>query len=326
MKGTHLARRERREIKEYIDRGHSNRAISRMLSRGAGTINDEINNNGGREQYDPDRAHTKSRTKKKNAQFQRFKIEHNKELKEYIIERLKMKWNPDEISGRMKLEKQPFYASKTAIYGWLRSVWGQKYCKYLVSKRACVKKHKEQHLNKGQVVAPHIPNRVAISERSVGANNRTRYGHTETDTVVGRKGTPGGIKTLIERKSRYLQAQLVSSMRPQEHADVLHGMQQHMTMQSVTFDNGLENIYHEQSSVPSYFCTPYSSWEKGAIEHANWMLRKTFPKGTDFSQITQTELDEAVDLINKKPRRSNGYRSAEELAQKAGIIRGECSG
>lgn len=318
MKGTHLTRRERREIREYLDRGHSNRAISRMLIRGAGTICDEINGNGGREHYDPDRAHTRSRTRKKNAQFQQFKIEHDDDLKEYIIERLKLKWNPDEISGRLKLEKQPFYSSKTAIYEWLRSPFGQKYCRYLVSKRYRVKKHQEKT---EKSVCPHIPNRVHISQRSVGCINRTRYGHTETDTVVGRKGTPGGMKTLIERKSRYLQATLVSSMKPQEHSDTLTVMQQELSMLSVTFDNGLENIYHEQSSVPTYFCDPYSSWQKGAIEQANGMLRKYFPKGTDFSRVTQEQLDIAVNIINKKPRRSNGFRSAEELAEKAGIIK-----
>lgn len=322
MKGTHLTRRERREIREYIDRGHSNRAISRMLSRGAGTISDEINNNGSREHYDPNRAHTKSHTRKKNAQYQRFKIEHNDELKQYIIERLKMKWNPDEISGRMKLEKQPFYASKTAIYEWLRSPYGQKYCRYLPSKRYKVKKRTEKQ-EKGN--CPHIPNRVHISKRPLGCINRTRYGHTETDTVVSRKGAPGGIKTLIDRRSRYLQAQLVCSMKPQEHADVLHDMQRHMNMLSVTFDNGLENIYHEQSSAPTFFCEPYSSWQKGAIEQANGMLRKYFPKGTDFSQVHQTQLDYVVNIINKKPRRSNGFRTAEELALKAGIIKRECS-
>jgi len=296
------------------------------MGRGVGTISDIINKNGGRERFDPDKAFNKSRNRKHLAHYQQYKVQNNKELRAYVIAGLEQGWNPDEIAGSMRVNKLPFYASKTAIYEWLRSVWGQRYCKYLATKRASVKKHREKARAKGKVVAPHIPNRINISKRPCGANNRTRYGHGETDTVTSKKGAPGGMKTLIERKSRYLQASLVATMKPQEHADALAVMEQEISLLTITYDNGLENIYHEQSATPSYFCDPYSSHQKGAIEHANGMLRRRFPKGTDFSTVTQAELDEEVNRINEKPRRSNGYRSARYLAEKAGIIKSKrCS-
>src|SRR3989344_1760490 len=96
-----------------------------------------------------------ARTRKKDTRREWSKIEHNQELKTYMIEGLEKHWNPDEISGRMKKEKKPWYASKTAIYEWLRSVEGQRYCVHLYSKRY----HKKKRLKKTERVM--IPNRVS---------------------------------------------------------------------------------------------------------------------------------------------------------------------
>ena len=89
---------------------------------------------------------------------------------------------------------------------------------------------------------------------------------------------------------------------------------------SITRDNGMENRNHEQLPIPSFFCDPYSSWQKGGVEHANKMIRQYFPKGTDFRTVSQKEVDRVVSIINSKPRKILGYRSALECALKAGII------
>src|SRR3989344_3213709 len=90
---------------------------------------------------------------------------------------------------------------------------------------------------------------------------------------------------------------------------------------SITRDNGIENIYHEQTSIPSFFCRAYASWQKGSIENANKLIRRFFPKGTDFRFIKQKDVNYAIKLINEKPRKILGYRSAFEVAEKAGIIK-----
>lgn len=90
---------------------------------------------------------------------------------------------------------------------------------------------------------------------------------------------------------------------------------------SITRDNGIENRDHEALGVPSFFCDPYSSWQKGGIENANKMLRSFFPKGTDFSLVSQEEVDAAVRLINEKPRRVLGYRSSLAEAMRLSIIK-----
>jgi len=112
-------------------------------------------------------------------------------------------------------------------------------------------------------------------------------------------------------------------LRPREHAEIERLMLNDVKVVSVTRDNGLENRDHETVDWPSFFCDPYSSWPKGGVENANKMLRRYFPKGTDFRHITQQKIDRVVAIINNKPRKILGYRSALEVARGAGIIKNE---
>jgi IS30 family transposase len=121
----------------------------------------------------------------------------------YIEEKLKLHWNPDEISGRMKKDKTPFYASKTAIYEWLHSPRGQYFCRYLYTKRY----RRKKRVKKTERVI--IPNRVSYELRPLGATNRTRFGHLESDSIVSGKNGTGGVSVLQDRKSRYVDARLI---------------------------------------------------------------------------------------------------------------------
>lgn len=243
------------------------------------------------------------------------KIEENKELKQYVVEGLRGRWNPDEISGRMRLEEKPWYVSKNSIYRWLYSYRGQRYCPLLYSKRY---RRRKRIGSKKRTL---IPNRVDISKRFKGAETRNRYGHWEKDAVVSRQGVSASLAVAMERKSRFLSAKKVANMSPVEHELATRKMLTDKKALSITRDNGIENIYHEKTSIPSFFCESYSSWQKGTIENANKLIRIFFPKGTDFRTVTQTAVDEVVSMINEKPRKILGYRSALEVAEKAGIIK-----
>jgi len=317
MKTTKLTRAERFEISILLGKGYSMRAIARKMERSPNTISYEVRHNSTNGIYDPVKADAKARNDRKYHRLNWMKIEENPAIKKYVITRLKKHWNPDEIAGRMRRDKESFYVSKTAIYAWLRTARGEQYCKYLYTKRKRVKKH---------VPKPKrtlIPNRVDITERSVCADNRTRYGHGEADSIVGRKGTPGGLKVAIERKSRLVMARKVTSMRPREHSRVLSCMTKGKKMKTMTFDNGIENREHEKLGIPTYFARAYAPWQKGGVENANKMIRRYLPKGTDFREVSQKEVDRIVSVINSKPRKILGYRSALEVATKAGIIKSE---
>ena len=74
---------------------------------------------------------------------------------------------------------------------------------------------------------------------------------------------------------------------------------------TLTLDNGTEFVKHMDlhDLITTYFARPYHSWERGSNKNINGYLRRFFPKGTDFAQVTQPELDQAVELINNMPRR-----------------------
>ena len=290
------------------------RAISGVLGRGHNTVSYEVRNNKVGGVYDPHKAHHKAYVRKKYSRFEWKKINENKGLKAFIVLCLKKCWNPDEIAGYMKRKKMTFYASKTAIYEWLYSTQGVPYCQYLYSKRYAKKPRKK----KAKRVL--IPNRVDISKRSKGAENRSRYGHWEKDAIVSRQGVSASLATAGERKSRLLVARKVRNMSPVDHEMATRKMLQDKKSLSITRDNGIENTHHEQNPTPSFFCEPYSSWQKGSIENANKLIRQFFPKGTDFRFVSQSEVDQAISIINNKPRKILGYRSSLEVARAAGII------
>lgn len=308
---------ERLEIKILLDKGYFLRVIARAMGRSPNTISYEIQQNGGREGYDPYNAHQYAVTRKKDTRHEWSKIEDKKygDMKSYIIECLLKHWNPDEISGRMKQEHKPWYVSKTAIYEWLWSVQGQQYCVYLYSGRY----HTKKRVKKTERVM--IPNRVSIKSRPETINDRKSIGNWERDTIVSRKGCSGGISTGSERVSRLIDATKVLSMSTFEHMEAIRKQQKKYLTLSETFDNGIENKAHESLGIPTYFCEPYHSWEKGGVENANKMIRRYFPKGTNFRKVSQKLIDQIVFIINSKPRKILGYKTALEVARECGIIK-----
>ena len=314
MKWKNISAAERSEISILRSKGYSIREIAGTTERSPNTISYELRKNTTRGRYNPKKADAKSRLRKRMRRFQWKKIEQDKELKRYIVKGLRKKWNPDEISGRMEREKKQFYVSKNSIYRWLYSNRGQRYCPLLYSKRY------RRKPRSGPQKRTLIPNRIDISMRFKGAQTRSRYGHWEKDAVVSRHGISASLAVATERKSRLVGARKVRNMSPVLHELATRKILEEKKAFSITRDNGIENTHHEETSVPSFFCEPYSSWQKGSIENANKLIRIFFPKGTDFRFVTQQEVDRAINTINEKPRKILGYRTAYEVALAAGII------
>ncbi len=312
-----LTKVERLEIAILLQKDYSKRAIALVLGRSPNTISYEVRKNSVDGSYNPHKANTKASVRKKGRRFQYSKIEEYPEIKAIIIEKLKVHWNPDEIAGWLQANQPRWYISKSAIYTWLRTARGDRYCDLLYSERHYAK---TQTKKTKRVL---IPDRVGLEARSKGATHRTRYGHYERDTVVSKKGAPGGLATAQERKSRLLMARLVVDMSPLTHLQADQHLFANLVAYTITRDNGIENRAHLALGIPSFFCDPYSSWQKGGIENANKMIRRYFPKGTDFSLVTQVEVDQVLYIINNKPRKILGYRSSMELATRAGIIKSE---
>jgi transposase, IS30 family len=306
---THITKEERLEINILRDKGYGIREIACVLGRNHTSISREVRKNQVREVYDAKRAHHKAYVRRKYARYQGKTITEDIHLQQYIIERLAIGWSPDEIAGRMKRDGEPFSASKTTIYEWLRTVWGEPYCRYLYSKRRRVRKQR-QHTQRTL-----IPRRVGLERRPAGATNRTRYGHWEGDTMVsGRKtGSTHALSVIYERKARYIEAEKIPNLKPASHGAAVRGMTQDKNTKSLTFDNGIENRDHETLGVPTFFCDPYSSWQKGGVEHAIKMIRRYIPKRVDIGLYPSWYISMVIRRLNHTPRKSLGYKTPYEV-------------
>lgn len=311
---TYLSDSERSEIEILHNKGYSNRAIGRVLGRSPNTIGYELHRCT-EALYRAVLGKQYVRTQLKNRRFQWSKIESNKDLKRYVITGLKKYWNPDEIAGRMKKEKKPWYASKTTIYAWLNTVRGERYKKYLYQHRP----GKRHHVKKG--LHGQIQDMVSITERPTVIERRKQVGHWESDCVVSNRSGSGGLSGHQERVSRLVVFHKVSDLSSAEKQKTLVHLTQEFSVASITFDRGHENAKHHELGIPTYFCQAYHSWEKGGVEHANKCLRRFLPKGTDFSTISNEKLQEVVSIINNKPRKILGYCTSNEVAKRLHIIR-----
>lgn len=306
---------ERLEISILLGKGYSFREIANALGRSPNTISYEIKNNSVNGIYDPIKANNKARLKLRQRRLQWRKVEENIELKQYVIKRLQKHWNPDEISGRMERERKPFYVSKTAIYEWLRSNRGQYWCRYLYSKRCYKKKRK-----KNKTARVMIPERIGLDKRFLGADNRTRYGHWEIDALVSGKKGRGALAVMSERKSRLLTATKVWSLSSKIYIAAVRKVSLDLNVKSATFDNGKENRNHKELNIPTFFCEPYSSWQKPSVENANKMIRGFIPKGTNISKVPDWYINHVVSIINNKPRKILHYQTALEVARQGGVL------
>jgi len=284
------------------------RGIGRVLMRSPNTISYELKRcpSG----YRALLAKQYARTALKNRRFQWRKLHQDTKLQEYVIQGLKDGWSPHEISGRMKYEERERLVSAMTIYKWvLTDARAERYKKYLYMFRFRRRRHKKRGLH------GRIQYMTSIHDRkNVGV------GTWETDLVVSSRGGHGALSTSNERISRYLVADYVSDQTALSKQKTLHRLEREFLVKSITFDRGHENSRHYQCISKTYFCDAYSSWQRGANENQNKLVRRWFPKGTDFSRVSTEKIQRVVQRINEKPRKILGFRTATEVARELGII------
>ena len=324
----HLSQADRDRLQALRDVGTKQKEIACILKVDSSTISREISRNRRKyrkkkhiknknARYSAGVANHKAYVRRKYAKYQGKKINENDELRRYIIQRLKLYWNPNEISGRMRREHRSFYASKSAIYEWLYTPRGSYWCQYLYQARYLPKRRKGKKAKKAL-----IPHRIGIESRPLGANNKTRYGHWEGDTAVSGKktGSKSALSVAYERKAKYTDAQKIPNLKPESHNQALSEMFQNKKALSVTQDNGIENTRHLGLGVDTYFCDPYSSWQKGGVENGIKMIRRFIPKGSDIGNYSDRYVSMVVSILNGKQRKSLDYQTPYEVMLKHNLF------
>jgi IS30 family transposase len=195
-----------------------------------------------------------------------------------------------------------------------------------VQTRGALKRALVQHLRRGQryrrpraaARAERGPGQlvdiVRIAERPPSADTRAVPGHWEGDLLIGKRGTQ--IATLVERHSRFvLLERLPSADSPTVVAALARRVQQlpAALKQSLTWDRGKEMAQHQRFTIATdvqvYFCDPQSPWQRGSNENTNGLLRQYFPKGTDFRQISQQQLNAVAKKLNTRPRETLAWQT-----------------
>jgi len=306
MSYKHFSKVERCELSILLKKGYSIRSIASVLKRNPSSVSREIRGNSVDGQYDPDKADHKAYVKRWQSKYQGMKIRENAWLENEIRIRLTKFHTPEEIAGRLKEEYGKSVISFKVIYKYLYSIYGQPFCKYLPSRRRNSKpRHK---LKKGRET---IKGRIFIEDRPGIINNRLRVGDFEGDLLGMPKSCQITLAGIVDRKSLYFQARKIeqSKYAIEAYAKLLV----EAGANSFTLDNGVENARYQELNLPTYFCHPYRSWEKGRIENTFQRLRRFIPKKSSLVGYSDKDISAIVDIMNNTPRKSLNYKTPKEV-------------
>lgn len=302
----HITKTERQELSILLEKGYSIRAISRAMNRSHSSISRELKRKMRTGEYDPCKADQKAQNKRRFSKYQGMKVRSNSEIEEYVREKMELKWSPEKIAGALYGERG-IRIGKNAIYKYLYSAHGQDLCHLLYRKRYSRKKRRKKKA-KHEI----IKDRVFIAERPQHINQRRKFGHYEGDTM-GRpkKASPETLVVLRERLSRKIFVTKVSQLKKsmQGFKDLIA----HNTVYSLTLDNGVENARYKQLNVPTYFCDPYCSWQKGSVENGIGLIRRFIPKKSDLKDYSQEQIQSFADTINNTPMKVLGYNTPNQV-------------
>ena len=304
---------EREEIMIGLRRGESIRGIAGRLERNPSVISREIGQNSTEDgRYQAYWAHQRSQRRRRTSR-QRERIP-DARIRLYLTEKLQLGWSPEQIAGRISLDIPGRGVSHETIYQYIFKK-DRSLTHYLV----CGRKHRRRRVNK-RTKRMMIPDRTPIEERPEAADTREEYGHWEADTAVSRQSKEA-LLVLQERALGLTLLEKLPRCAPEEMnaalTERLSALPADMR-KSITFDNGQENRRHRklhaQLGIATYFCNPYSSWEKGCVEHAVGLTRRVWPKKTDYSLISEQEVATLENRLNTRPRKRFGYLSPLEYA------------
>ncbi|WIV21157.1 IS30 family transposase [Paenibacillus polygoni] len=308
MSYTHLSIIERSKLEVLHQLGLSARAIARELDRHHSTISRELRKNQCLNGY---QAVASEHRYKHLRQAQKPREKWTETLGKEIEQRLHETWSPEQISMRYRLKGEPMVSFKT-IYRWLYQ--GRMIRNTVQQLRHKGKRQKSQE-KRGRFLVG-----TSIKQRPKEIRSRETFGHWELDTVVSSRGkSKACVATCIERKTRLYTAIKMpdrTSLSMEIAIGVVAAQYPAQTFQTATVDRGKEfacfRELEESHGMTVYFADPYSSWQRGSNENGNGLLREFFPKGKDFAEVTEEELEHALHLINSRPRKCLGWKTAHE--------------
>lgn len=305
---TQLTQEQRYQIFALLKMDHNRTEIACVLGVHKSTISRELSRNHGRRGYRPKQAHRWALCRRRKA-----KRLIPPETWGLIEDHVRQDWSPEQVSGWLK-KHMDIQVSHEWIYQYI-----------LADKRAggslyrhlrCQKKRRKRYGSYDR--RGKLTNRVSIEQRPAIVEQRQRLGDWEVDTIIG-QGHQQAIVTITERKSRLALIRKVERRTSQAVQEAVTSLLKpyKMFVHTLTSDNGKEFADHqeiaEKLNADFYFAHPYAAWERGSNENMNGLLRQYFPKGRAFAAITSNELEVAMLLLNKRPRKCLDFKTPFEV-------------
>lgn len=309
----HLTLEQRYKIEAYKNAGKNISEISEYIGKDKSVISREIKRNSDQRSciYKADLADKKSlnrhKHKYKNCKF-------NANIEANVLYYLTMDYSPEQAYGRAKIDgKEMVSIERIYQYVWLNKRKGGILYKYLRTKGKKYKKRSHLKDNRGLII-----DRVDIDKRPAIVESKDRLGDMEIDLVIG-QNHKGALITINDRATGLLFMTKIESKEAsvvqRNTIELLHDWKG--LIKTITSDNGKEFANHTKIAkhleIEYYFAKPYHSWERGANENLNGLVRQYFPKKTSFATITNKEVENVVNILNNRPRKRFGYKSPNEI-------------
>lgn len=306
----HFTLSEREYLWENYKSGKSMRGIAKELKRSPSSISRELKRNRNKDgSYHVWRATILYICRRKAAK-KPFRLEWDSELAAWVAEKLRQHWSPEGIAARWRMEHQGARLSASTIYSALKAgkIEGCSAVKHL-------RRHNKRKYTQGSKSNAVKPDRM-IRDWPEEIKGRKEIGHFEGDTVYGGIGK-GYLVTLVDRKSRKLHMSLVRRRSCKETNDGILRALKGTEVRSISLDNGTEfaefRDVEQALNIPVYFADPHAPWQRGTNENMNDIVRFFFPKGTDFTNVTEEDVAAVTDCINNRPRKCLGWLSSFEF-------------
>ena len=324
MKYQHLSIEEREKIQLGLWEKRSIRSIAKDLQRSPSAVSREISRNLPPElhRYAPRLANERAMANRKiRGRTERLK---NDIIRNYVISHLKRRWSPEQIANKMRIDLGEAI-SHEAIYQFIYAQIYQNGWGYLKpgheDLRPYLRFRRKRRARKGMRNPQkcRYERGLSIKQRPVIVEERARIGDWEGDTVVSKNHRPG-LNTLVERKTGLVLMTKLSDNTGIATADAVEKRLGPMPIRlrhTLTLDNGPENSRWRQIEqavgITCFFANPYHSWERGTNENTNGLIRDYFPKKTDFTMISETELAFVESELNNRPRKRLGWLTPLEV-------------
>lgn len=304
-----LTQEKRYQIGAFLRIGMKMSEIARQIDVARSTVWREIKRNSTPHRYNPSRAIRLARERHESKRKRGI----DSEIWAVADRLLRLGWSPEQITERLKVEGLQSVSHET-IYRHIyqdKQEGGELYT-FLRRRHTYRKRIHKYCSRKGW------DTRRPISERPMVVDERSRIGDWEADTIIGRE-RKGGILSLVERRSRYCLLKKVQTKSAQTVAEAVCSslMPVKDKVLTITSDNGIEFMRHQTIAksldTDFFFADPYSSWQRGTNENTNGLVRQYFPKRTDFTNLSDSDVHLVANRLNNRPRKVLAFRTPNEV-------------